>query len=367
VHAVQTPVLRKAWLRPGRLMRLVSQSPGALARLRGVIRELDPDVVFVNTVTLPHWVLAARLARRRVVVHVHEAEEAVSRWLRAALYLPLLLAHIVIANSNTTGRVVGSAAGRLRTRTRVVHNGVPDRGAQPRSHVVPGRLTVVSRLSPRKGVREAIDALALLVAAGRDVTLEICGTVFVGYEWFEAQLHQSIRQAGLTDRVIFSGFVSPVETALARAEIVVAPSYGESFGNSAVEAMLAERPVVASDVQGLAEIVEHGRTGLLTRPGEPASIAAAVGELLDDPDRATRLAASARADSVQRFAPEGYGAALRTAVLEAVPAPAYQRKTKARLKIAWIVALEISSSANICRGSAYRLFGRRAGGGGRDR
>jgi glycosyltransferase involved in cell wall biosynthesis len=315
-------------------------------------------VVFVNTVTLPHWVLAARLAGCRVMVHVHEAEEGVSRGLRAALYLPLLLAHSIIANSNTTRRVIGSAAARLRSRIRVIFNGVADPGAQPSTASIRGRLTVVSRLSPRKGVHDAVEALRLLVAAGRDLTLEICGTVFAGYEWYETELRAKVRAAGLDDRVIFAGFVSPIEDALARAEIVLAPSYGESFGNSVVEAMLAERPVVASAVQGLAEVVTDRRTGMLAAAGDAAAVAEAVAQLLDDPDQARRLAISARQEARSRFATERYGRALRDAVRDVLN-DANQRKPQGFLKTEQIVAQEISSDANFAMLNSYRRPGTR--------
>ncbi|HEY2298318.1 MAG TPA: glycosyltransferase family 4 protein [Jatrophihabitans sp.] len=358
VTAIASPVLRRAWLRPLGLVRLVAQTPLAILRQVRMIRALRPDVVFVNTVTLPHWVLAARLARCRVVVHAHEAEEGVSRGLRAALYLPLLLAHRVIANSDTTRRVIAAAAARLRSRIRVVFNGVADPGAQPTTASVPGRLTVVSRLSPRKGVHDAIETLRLLVAAGRDLTLEVCGTVFAGYEWYEAELRETVRAAGLDDRVIFAGFVSPIEHALARAEIVLAPSYGESFGNSVVEAMLAERPVVASAVQGLAEVVDHRRTGMLTPAGDAAAVAEVVAQLLDDPEQARRIAFRARQEARSRFATERYGRALTDAVLEVLEGT-NRGKPQGFLKSEQIVAQDISSDAKFAMLNSYRRPGAR--------
>ena len=64
----------------------------------------------------------------------------------------------------------------------------------------------------------------------------------------------------------------------------------EPFGRVIVEAMLARRPVIASDAGGAAEIIEHGHSGLLIRPGEPQALAEAVGALLQDPHLASDLA-----------------------------------------------------------------------------
>ena len=90
--SVSAPVLRKAALRPANLVRLVA---GCLLRCLGSCGScgtVDPDVVYVSTLTTPVWIVAGRLARRRTVVHVHEAEDALPAVLRAALAAPLLFA-----------------------------------------------------------------------------------------------------------------------------------------------------------------------------------------------------------------------------------------------------------------------------------
>ena len=73
---------------------------------------------------------------------------------------------------------------------------------------------------------------------------------------------------------------------LERAEIVVVPSLGEGFGMVALEAMERGRPVVASAVGGLPEIVDDGRTGLLVPPGDADALAEAIVELAARPGRA---------------------------------------------------------------------------------
>jgi glycosyltransferase involved in cell wall biosynthesis len=300
------PVLRKALLRPAALLRLAGRMPLELARLVRRIRAFGPDVVYVNTVTIPWWTLAARLAGVPVLVHVHEAEELSSARIRKLLYAPLLLAGTVVANSATTKRVLLESHRRLADRLAVVPNGLPDAGPVAADRPEPGRIVLVSRLSPRKGVDVALEALARLRAEGRPVTLEICGTAYDGYEWFADQLRARAAEPDLAGAVHFAGYVAPVSTALARGQVVIAPSLGESFGNAAVEAMLAARPLVAADVQGLAEIVDDGRTGLLVAPADPAALAAAIGRLLDDPGLAARLAAAGRADALERFSAGRY-------------------------------------------------------------
>jgi len=248
---------------------------------------------------------------------VHEAE-ADARWVvRVGLAAPLLLARDVVVNSVAARDVVVSAVPALRRRTRVVYNGVPgppdvpvaDRGAGEAPGVAPGpaHVVLVGRLSPRKGSDVALEAVALLRGTGRDVRLTLCGSVFTGYEWFEDQLRVRAAADDLAGAVDLVGYADPWEW-FARGDVVVVPSRVEPFGNVAVQAMLAGRPVVASRTQGLAEIVKDGETGLLVRPDDPVALADAIAELLDDPARASALAEAGRTDAAERFGAQRYRA-----------------------------------------------------------
>ncbi|MFD6139353.1 glycosyltransferase family 4 protein [Promicromonospora sp. NPDC060271] len=338
VETLDMPVLRKAHLTPRGIATLGVATLRALGPMTRLIRRVRPDTVLVNTLTIPAWLVAARLAGVAPVCHVHEAE-ADARWVvRVGLAAPLLLARTVVVNSAAARDVVVSAVPALRQRTRVVYNGVPGppegsaadggvgggvgdgTGAAPGSaHVV-----LVGRLSPRKGSDVALEAVALLRRNGRDVRLTLCGSVFAGYEWFEDQLRVRAAADDLAGAVDLVGYADPWEW-FARGDVVVVPSRVEPFGNVAVQAMLAGRPVVASRTQGLAEIVKDGETGLLVRPEDPVALADAIAELLDDPARASALAAAGRQDAAERFGAQRYRAQLgrllvvRRAVVRAAP------------------------------------------------
>ncbi|MEO7236462.1 MAG: glycosyltransferase, partial [Lapillicoccus sp.] len=289
-----------------------------------------PDVVVVNTLTIPPWLTAARQRSVPTVCHVHEAEETAGRPVRTALALPTALASVVVVNSRASLAALVDVVPALRARARVVYNGVagpaPD-GDAPRPGMEgaeglegaegkdvplgattrPSRLVVVGRLSPRKGTDVALEAVALLVTRGYDVQLDVCGSAFSGYEWFEEQLRARASRPDLAGRVTFHGYVNPTWPYLLRARVVLVPSRQEPFGNTAVEAMLARRPVVASDVQGLREIVDDGVDGVLVPAGDAVALADAVARLLDDPAHAGRLAAAAAGTAAVRFSPERYG------------------------------------------------------------
>lgn len=319
---LEVPVLRKS---------LASVS-GALSTLRRTISALPPAVrllrdhraaaCYVNTITVPTWLVAARIAGVPSLCHVHEAEHLVPRLVQTLLALPLLLARGIVANSQATESVLRQAIPWLRRRTRIVYNGIgPATERAPlREHPSPpAQLLLSGRLSPRKGTDVAVEAVAILRDRAHDVHLTLAGGVFPGYEWFSRELHALVRRHALTDHVRFAGFVPSVWTALAEADVVLMPSRVEPFGNAAVEAMLAGRPVIASDVQGLREILTDGVTGALVPPGRPDLLADAIEHLLMDWDGASRMAKRGQHSVEERFAPQTYANAISGAVRSLAP------------------------------------------------
>lgn len=308
VLPVDFPVLQRASASAGGLARLAADGARVIPRLRRVIRDVGADVVYVNTVTLPWWLTAARAARTPSVCHVHEAEDQDSTAVRTALAAPLLQADRLIVISEAAMAAATSAVPALKSRARLIYNGVPGPqvAAQPAPLTTPTRLAVVSRLSPRKGVDVALDAVGELRMLGYDVELDIYGTAYTGYEWFEQQLVDRAAQPDLAGAVRLRGYVSPVWPALAEAHIVLMPSLREPFGNALVEAQLAQRPVVAAAAAGHLETVKDGETGLLVPPGDAAAMAEGVARLIKDPGLALRLGEQARAAAIARFSVKRY-------------------------------------------------------------
>ncbi len=293
VEIQRFPVVRRAVLRPKALPLFLVTTPWHVARLARLIRRRRADVVYVNTLTLPHWLLAARLARCPSLCHVHEAQEQLGRPQARVLIAPLLAAALIVANSDATSRWLTGHVRRLAARMRVVRIGYRFGPAPPppdRAGDRPARLLLVGRLNPVKGQGTAIEATALLSAQGHRIVLELVGDVFRGYEPVRDQLREQAQRLEVAEQVVFTGFVADPTAAYLRADVVVVPSVIESFGMVAVEASAQARPVVASAVGGLPEIVVDGLTGLLIPPRDPQALATAVAKLLADPALARRLA-----------------------------------------------------------------------------
>lgn len=304
------PVLRRSNATARGLVLLMADLIRSFPRMIKLVRTFSPQVVCVNTLTLPWWLAVGRITGRPVICHVHEAEVNDAFPVRFALQSPVTLASKVIVNSRTTMDTLSRASPWLRSRFELIYNGVegpPDELEPLREVLAPFVLAVVGRLSPRKGVHVALDCVGNLSRRGRDVRLLVCGTPFNGYEWYETELRARARQKDLAGRVDFLGYVSPIWPVLANVGTVLAPSFGESLGNAVIEAQLAARPVVATAVQGHLETVHHECTGLLVEPGNPVEMADAVERLIDDRGLGRRLGRVSRAQALRSFSTDRYG------------------------------------------------------------
>lgn len=312
------PVVRKANLRPRGLVELIGDIARGLPAMSRVLREVQPDVVYVNTVTIPFWLPLARLRRIPTVVHIHEAEASVHPVARLGLNAPTALASRIVYNSATSQAVGRRGPGRWRP-SRIVLNGVsgPDQVVPAREMLEEGpRLVYVGRLSPRKGVDIAVRALARLRREGTAAHLTLVGAVFPGYEWYERELRELVAREHLEQVCRFAGFQPSVWPWLAEADIVVVPSRAdESFGNTVVEAALSARPVIVADHTGLRE----ARAGLSTAVPVPvddeAALADAVERLVENWPTVREQALTDQRWASAHYAPSRYQDEITRAVL----------------------------------------------------
>ena len=310
VGFVDFPVLRRANTSVTGFAKMAADAALGLPRLVRVINRVRPDVVYVNTVTLPWWLLAARLAGRPTLCHLHEAETGDNTLVLKGLLSPLRLAQSVIVISRSTLDAMVAVVPGLRDRAELIYNGVPRpaEDPEPAARRAPIRSVVVGRLSPRKAPHLALEAIGRLRAQGYAITLDVVGTAFEGYEWYLADLLRRAEEPDLTGAVRFLGYTSPVWPILAAADVVLAPSVREPFGNAVVEAQLARRPVVATAALGHTESIVDGRTGLLVPAEDIDAMAAAVARIVDDPELAGRLADDSRESALRLFGTERYRA-----------------------------------------------------------
>jgi polysaccharide biosynthesis protein PelF len=181
-----------------------------------------------------------------------------------------------------------------------VHNGVdPDRypvlTAEPDDPV----LVWVGRVDPLKDLETLISAFALVRAERPRARLRLFGPIPKGNEPYAERCASLVQELGVADAVCFEGPVPSSREGFATGQVVVLSSISEGLPYSVIEAMMCGRPTVSTDVGGVAECV--GETGLVVPPRDPAALAAACLELLQDPARRTAMSALARTRAVELF------------------------------------------------------------------
>ena len=157
--------------------------------------------------------------------------------------------------------------------------------------MLPGEmlLGVVGRLSPEKGHRDFLMAFHELAAHHKQAK-----AVFVGDGQERQALASAIQAAGLANRVLLVGYQEDVSRWYRACDIVILPSHREGMPMVALEAMSYARPVVATRVGGIPEVIEEGVTGCLVDPQNPAALTAALSQLMRDPGRRLRLGEAGR-------------------------------------------------------------------------
>jgi glycosyltransferase involved in cell wall biosynthesis len=266
-------------------------SPLMLASFRRAARRAARDADLVHAHWLPVGAVALGL-RRPFVLQVWGSDVELALRLPALARPILRAARLVIAASTALAKEAIALGAR---EVRIIPSGVelPERVGEP---VEPPEILFAGRLSPEKGILE-------LVEAAEGINL-----VFAG----DGPLRSRVPEA--------RGFV-PHDELLGlyeRAAIVACPSRREGFGVACAEAMAYGRPVVASAVGGLLDLVVDGETGLHVPPRDPAALRAALERLLGDRDLRARLGAAGRERAARLLSWESVTEATLRAYAEAI-------------------------------------------------
>lgn len=185
----------------------------------------------------------------------------------------------------------------------------------------PARILAVGRFARTKGFPELLTAIARLKRENFPVVLTL-----IGDGRWRSKLVAMRGRLRLNDCVIMPGFIPNDQIAerMRQSDLLVVPSVVHANGdrdgipNVIMEACSLGLPVVATDVCGIPEIIKNGATGYLVGQRDPATLASAIREALERPDRMAAYAAQARALVKNTFDPEANTAALRDLYLEAL-------------------------------------------------
>ncbi len=272
--------------------------PRAFARLLRVVRQTKPQILHTHLVHADfHGLVGGALARVPVRISTKHGFNSFRerRAFAVADRGVARLAHLQIAISRGLARYLADTEGFDEHAFEIVHYGIAA-GPEPAPHPSGSRLLCVGRLVPVKGIDTLLRAFAVALPDEPDLVLDIAGDGPL-----RGELEALAGDLGLRDAVHFLGRVEGVAAEMERATAVVVPSHGEGFGMVALEAAERGRPVIASGVGGLPEIVSGGRTGVLVPPGDVRALAAAIVALARDPGHAAAMGRAARERALAEF------------------------------------------------------------------
>lgn len=291
------------------------------ARLAWEFRRRRIDIVHCADVPAASWspAPAGRLAAVPVVCHIYNRHPSLEYF-----NLPGLRAvNQFVFVSESTWR--NFAVPVPRERGRVIYYGFPAPAAMRPGEVEQIRMQVrrefglpervklvgmVARVEPQKDFATLARAAARIVAAEPDARFLIVGGTDRTAEQREhyPKVRQELEQNGVASHFIFTGFRSDVDRLLRALDVFVLSTHWEGLPLAVVEAMLRELPVVATAVDGIPEVVEDGRTGLLVPHQDAAGLAAKILGLLAEPQRAAVLGRRGRERVQAVFNEERFGA-----------------------------------------------------------
>lgn len=223
-------------------------------------------------------------------------------------------ADMLIAISKATARDLTEIYGVPPEKIRVVYNGVdPEIFAPIEKSDVARRLGLegkrivlyVGDFGLRKGLRYLIQAVPKVISEVPDARFLLVGGTprWLGTDIYWKMLLEQIKRCGVQEHVRLLGSVSHFELPkyYSAAEVFVLPSLHEGLGKVALEAMTCEKPVVATRVGGIPEIVDDGVDGILVPPMDSNGMADAIIDLLSDEKRATAMGRTGRSKVLERF------------------------------------------------------------------
>ncbi len=273
------------------------------ARVRRIVRELRPDILHAMHLT-SYGFLAALCDIHPLLTSVWGTDI-----LEAPAWTPLhkrLTRFALRRADHVTATGLGLAAATLKhmpdgKQVTVVPYGVdlerfsPTEPQAQQETIVVG---AVGRLSMEKGLDILLKAGALVISDHPDMKIVIAGD---GPE--RAKLGRLTRDLDIEANVTFLGEIphEGVPSALAAFDIFAMPSRAEGFGVAAIEAAAMGVPVVGSDVHGIPDVVDQGRTGLLVPPGDEQALARSIARLADDVQLRKTMGENARSFVGERY------------------------------------------------------------------
>ena len=273
--------------------------------LRRLIRGKSIDLVHVNTIVSTYGAFAGKLARKKVLWHIHE-DISKRLWNRFLKQLIRVLSDRIVVVSDGINRSFGN-----KNKVTTIHNGIDIKEfvKDVKGDTIKQEfdlnenfpiIGVIGSIAPAKGHKYFLKALVEVEKKYPKVATLIVGESPPVFRRWRGRMEELVEKLGLRERVIFTGLREDISQIMAALDVFVLPSIYEAFGLVLLEAMAFKKPIIASNVGGIPEIVEHGVTGLLVPPGDSESLAKAIIEITQHPKEAVKMGERGR-ERVERY------------------------------------------------------------------
>ncbi|HEX2988603.1 MAG TPA: glycosyltransferase family 4 protein [Chloroflexota bacterium] len=290
-------------------------SPLLIPRLTGILRDGRYQILHTHLLKADSYgAVAGMLARTPVVLSSKHNDEIALQNPRVATVHGLLsrLDRKVIVLSDYVGRYVSSVGKVDRTRIDRVYYGIQpttaataEDGARVRAELgIPAEaplIATVGRLMEQKGLVYLLQAMKILGDRLPEARLLVVGDSQDGRDGYKMELLKQWESMGLQGKVVFTGVRHDIPAVVQAIDLFAMASLWEGFGLVFLEAMAAARPIVATEVSAVPEVVENGVTGLLVPPRDPQALADAMYRLLTERDRATAMGEAGLLKLKQQF------------------------------------------------------------------
>jgi len=296
--------------------------------LSKLIRNENPDIVHVNALQdLLSAFTAVHIAssgedRPAIIAMAHSPltwEKPWSAWLAAQMIRLFADGFISLATTNKCQLVrLGIPEDRITVIPNPFDVELIKRMDAPSDRITPTiskerRIVYVAHISERKAQDMLIRAAYLVLKKYPSVRFDLVGGVIPGEEKYAKMIYSLTQELNIQEHIHFSGAVSYQEAIdlLSASDIFVFPSHSEMMPRAVIEAMVAGKPVIASAVDGILDLIENRKTGILIQPGNVEELANSICEFIEDPAFAKEIGMSGKEYIRDYCSPERVGILFR--------------------------------------------------------
>jgi glycosyltransferase involved in cell wall biosynthesis len=273
------------------------------------------DLVYSNTLAV---LLGMIFAKKKKIKHIWHVHEIIVHPKIIASTFPKLLnkyANLIVCNSIATKNNLIERKPGLANKSIVIYNGIDEES--PDTPITSKKdfgyndsdiiITLVGRISRLKGHKWVLTTLVKHFSANTNIKVVFVGSPVIGQEYYATEIEQFIADNQLAPIVTILPFSKNLFQIWNITDIALMPSTeAESFGLVALEAMLAKKPVIASNHGGLTEIVIPNKTGFLVEPNNVVALSEALNKLIANPQLRTEFGENGYQRAIQEFSVGSY-------------------------------------------------------------